>query len=201
MIKDLRLKIDRLKWERDEIKSEQKNLIKSILEKEDTVKSLELIKSFMVNLNNQVKSTIKTNIETIVNTGLAYIYDTTHDFKIVFVEKRKQQEVEFFLDGIQLKKPFIGKGGGKIVVVGLLLQLAFIEQFKLTNTIFLDEVGKMVDMRAIDKVAKFLKAYSVKFNKQLIFITHHEELEETADIVFKISKPKTVSEVQECVSV
>ena len=43
MIKDLRLKIDRLKWERDEIKSEQKALIKSILEKEDAVKSLELI--------------------------------------------------------------------------------------------------------------------------------------------------------------
>lgn len=155
-------------------------------------------KLLLTEVNHEMKESIKNGIEHLVSYALNYIYYPGHKFEIVFETRRNQQEVDFYVTDsctVQLKKPFVGKGGGKVMIISLVLQLAVIEQFNLTSTVFLDEIGKMIDMTVIDRVAEFLAFYSEKFGKQLIYITHHADLENVADNVVKIVKTDGVSEV------
>lgn len=156
-------------------------------------------KLLLTEVNHDMKMAIKSSVEHLVSYALNYIYYPGHKFEIVFETRRNQQEVDFYLEDscrVQLKKPFVGKGGGKVMIVALVLQLALIEQFNLTSTVFLDEIGKMVDMSVIDRLAEFLKFYSEKFGKQLIYITHHTDLETVADKVICIQKVNGVSAVK-----
>lgn len=177
-----------------ELKAVENNVVIST----KNVSNFSSAKLLLTEVNHEMKESIKNGIEHLVSYALNYIYYPGHKFEIVFETRRNQQEVDFYVTDsctVQLKKPFVGKGGGKVMIIALVLQLAVIEQFNLTSTVFLDEIGKMIDMTVIDRVAEFLAFYSEKFGKQLIYITHHADLENVANNIIKVYKADGKSEV------
>jgi len=188
--------------------SEVNNLVinKSVLEKkiEDLLNNeLKLTKELILNrkaslllnkTSEETKKSIIGSLEAIVSSALNIVYGEGHRFKIVMETRRNQPEVDYYIDDgnteIQLKKPFIGKGGGKITVAAFALQLAVVEYADITGPLFLDEVTRYVDSEAVKRVALLIRDYAESNNRQIINITHHDEVAENSDIKIRVSKDK-----------
>lgn len=145
-------------------------------------------------VSEATKKSVISNLQNVVSAALNCVYGEGHRFIIVLENRRNQVEADFFIeDGntcIQLKRPFVGKGGGKVTIAAFALQMAVIEYAEVKGPLFLDEVTRYVDRQAVSKVALLLKEYSLNNGRQVINITHHEEVAETADIKYAISKNK-----------
>jgi DNA repair exonuclease SbcCD ATPase subunit len=163
------------------------------------IKDNDILQILLKHTSEYAKTTVKTNIENIVSSALNVIYGGSHVFSITVEDRRNQHEVDYWLDDgfakVQLKKPFAGKGGGKITVVALALQLAIIEQLEVEGPIFLDEVGKMIDSTAILNLGFFLKEYAQKFKRQVILVTHHTELADMSDNILCVTKKNGIATV------
>lgn len=167
------------------------------LEKEQRLLELDIdrytrVKLFIFKVAEEAKNRLIKHIEDVVTTALCDIYGPGHKFIIELVERRNQHEVDFFIDDgnvvIPLKKPFVGKGGGKVTVTALALQIAVLEFAGNKGPLFLDEVTKCVDSEAVMNVANFLLDYSKSSGRQLVNITHHVEMAETADKAIVVEK-------------
>lgn len=177
-------------------KMELENSIKDCEKKIDHYKKLlsdnDKIQIILRHVSEYAKNQIKEKIEKVVTNALNIIYGSGHEFIIELQERRNQHEVDYYLkDGhsvIKIEKPFIGKGGGKITVIALGLQLAVCELTGVTGPIFLDEISKMMDSEARINLGYFLKEYSREFNRQIVLITHHEEIANIANTAIHISK-------------
>jgi DNA repair exonuclease SbcCD ATPase subunit len=180
------------KGKRDTLRDDLCIVQKRIAEQKQFLKDNDVLQILLKHTSEYAKSTVKQNIENIVSAALNVVYGGTHVFTITIEDRRNQHEVDYWLDDgftkVQLKRPFAGKGGGKITVVALALQLAVLEQLNVQGPVFLDEVGKMVDSTAILNLGHFLKEYAKDFNRQVILITHHAELADMADTVLQVTK-------------
>lgn len=175
-----------------ELSTQKINLIKS----EEEIDTLSKVLEIFNNLNEFIQRNNKEIIESFVSKGLTYIYNEQHIFEMRIVDKRSKKVIEFWLKDstteIQLKPPFVGKGGGKIDSISLLLKIAVILQLGITSTIFLDEVTKQVDFEATEKIIEFLKDFQEDNNNQIILITHKDVT--AADIYVSKENGKSIIE-------
>jgi DNA repair exonuclease SbcCD ATPase subunit len=94
--------------------------------------------------------------------------------------------------------PYDSRGGGISDVVSLALRLSLLElsRPKPEGPILLDEVGKHVSKEFAANVAQFIKQYAARTNRQIVLITHQEELANVADVSYKISQYEGISEAE-----
>ena len=110
----------------------------------------------------------------IVNKGLKYSYPEKElIFNMEFEEKNNRVVPEFYLNGLQLKSPFIGDGGGIISMIGLLLYITFLK-LKNIKIALLDEVESMVDIEASKRLFEFISFFSKENNIKVMVITHKQ---------------------------
>lgn len=93
--------------------------------------------------------------------------------------------------------PEDARGGGVSDVVSLALRLALLElaRPKPMGPVMLDEVGKHVSKEYAPNVAQFLKQYAQRTGRQIILITHQNDLAEIADVGYRVSQVDGISEV------
>jgi len=87
-------------------------------------------------------------------------------------------------------KPQDSRGGGIVDIVSIALRIAMIQLHSdppVNGPIILDEPGKHVSADYSIKLAEFLKFISVQFKKQIIFVTHNEDLKAIADLAYEIT--------------
>ena len=146
------------------------------------------------------KNYVRTFIENICSEMLTQVYEEKHTFVIEVIDRRGKHECDYFVTDksttIKLKKPFIGKGGGKVTLIATTLRLAVIELLKLNGTVFLDEPLKMVDGSAAPRFAEFLKQYSEKFNRQIIVVTHNNAIVDASSTHYNVTKTRGISTVR-----
>lgn len=100
-------------------------------------------------------------------------------------------------DMVIAANPEDGRGGGVADVVSLALRLALLElaRPRPVGPIVLDEPGKMVSKEYLPNVAEFLKQYAEQTGRQIVMVTHHEDLAEVADVSYRVTQSDGVSEV------
>lgn len=178
-----------------EVKKEELN----VKRKEQEIITNLKVQSLLRSVSEYAKMQVKTRIEEIVSNALNVVYGGAHKFSLIIEERRNQHEVDYYLDdgftNVKIEKPFIGKGGGKISIISLALQLAICELSEVEGPICLDEISKMLDEEARINLAYFLKEYSKTFNRQIILITHHKELANIANIAVKVEKTNGFAKV------
>lgn len=188
------------KGKRDEVKNTILKFNKERSSKKKLVRDNDKLQILLRHVSEYAKSQVKSHIETAVSNALNVIYGGQHKFLMEIQERRNQHEVDYFLDDgftkVKIEKPFIGKGGGKITVVSLALQLAICELTGVQGPIALDEISKMMDAEARINLAFFLKNYAEKFNRQIILITHHKELSEAADLSINVVKKNGIANLE-----
>lgn len=140
----------------------------------------------------KAKESVIFHLEKIVTAALCFIYGGGHEFSIELIERRNRHEVNYYIyDGnikVQLKKPFVGRGGGKVTLAATALQLAIVEYMEVGGILLLDEITKYADIDAVENVAAFLKDYAKANNRQIVNITHHEAVKEAAGTLINIVK-------------
>lgn len=204
---DITNKIFRIEAKLDTLESKRKELEEELQKqkKRESELSKELTLAadtcdFLKVCVNTAQYNLINYLQNVVDYVISYIYEEEHHLEIKLVEKRGSVEAEFYLTDktatIQLKKPFIGKGGGKVSMVSLALYLAIIEYTGVTGPIMLDEVTKFVDAGAVERVASLLAEWvAAKKGRQIIHATHHEALSAEANNVLRIKKVGGVSQV------
>lgn len=180
---------------RANLETEQQKLIKACTSLKDN--SEEQVLNNKVNMllravSEETKKSVISHLEDIVSAALNSIYGEGHRFIIRLTERRNQHEVDYFIfDGnteIQLKRPFVGKGGGKVTIAATALQLAIIEYAEVRGPLCLDEITKHADLDAVEKTAAFLSEYARVNGRQVINITHHQAVTKAADVRIKVVK-------------
>jgi DNA repair exonuclease SbcCD ATPase subunit len=150
--------------------------------------------------SDYARQQIKGRIEEIVSQALNIVYGGDHKFTIELPVRSNRPEADYFLfDGnttVKLENPDYNQGGGKINIITIALRLGIDELVGDTGPLLLDEIGSNVDQEAAVNLAYFLKEYSIKFNRQIILITHNDALADVADISLRVTKKNGEAQVK-----
>lgn len=94
-------------------------------------------------------------------------------------------------------EPMEAHGGGVTDVLSLALRLVLLEgaQPPIAGPLVLDEPGKHVSAGYAPHLAAFLRTVSREFSRQVILVTHNEELAAAADVAYHVELDGGVSRV------
>lgn len=179
---------------RKEQLEEQKKSIETQLQKAfEIIEVLEQVRILLQKTSDYAREQSRQRIESLVTNCLQFIFDPSMEFKIEMNEVRGRPEAEFFvvsnINGDIIKtKPQEARGGGVVDIISLALRLAMLQcsSLDIDGPIILDEPAKHVSDEYIVQVAEFLKQVSLKFNRQVIMVTHNRHLSEIADRAFRV---------------
>jgi len=142
------------------------------------------------------------HISDIVTAALDAVFeDTAYGFKIEFVQKRGKTEAELYFErGGERIDPMTASGGGPVDVAAFALRVALWSLLRrssgIADTIVLDEPFRFLSRDLQSKAGQMLKMLSEKLGVQFIFVTHVQDLVDSADRVFEVSKRGKFSKVE-----
>lgn len=200
---DIRQASDKLKMkmgQRDLLVRQQKGAETRKAKAVAQLGEFDLVQILLQKTSDYARQQAKRRIEEIVTSALTVVFDKDYRFEIEITVKSNQPVAEYWLQSedvrTQLKPPDYDRGGGVADVVSLALRLAVGEISAVRGPLFLDEVGKMVSKEYAPNVAYFLKQYSHKFNRQIVLITHNQDLAEIGEVSLHVTQIKGVSKIE-----
>ena len=200
---DIRQASDKLKMkigQRDLLVKQQKSAEARKEKAEEQLGEFDLVQILLQKTSDYARQQAKRRIEEIVTSAFTVVFDKDYRFEIEIAVKGNQPVAEYWLQSedvrTQLKPPDYDRGGGVADVVSLALRLAVGEISGVRGPLFLDEVGKMVSKEYAPNVAYFLKQYSHKFNRQIVLITHNQDLAEIGEVSLHVTQIKGVSKIE-----
>lgn len=176
--------------------SNKELLDKRLKRKEELIDELETVKKSQVlvqTIASEVQSNLEVKISSIVNLGLSVLFPE-YTFRLEYVPARGKTEVRFvFFEGEDEFDIMEQNGGGLVDAAAFLLRLAVYAISSCDNTMIFDEPFKYVSKTLRPRVAELLKTLSEKLKLQIVYVTHIEELSDTADKKVMIKKIDGVS--------
>jgi DNA repair exonuclease SbcCD ATPase subunit len=142
------------------------------------------------------------HISDIVTAALDAVFeDTAYGFQIEFMQKRGKTEAELYFErGGERIDPMTASGGGPVDVAAFALRVALWSLLRrssgIADTIVLDEPFRFLSRDLQSKAGQMLKMLSEKLGVQFIFVTHVQDLVDSADRVFEVSKRGKFSKVE-----
>ena len=197
-------KFIKLKSEK-ELLEKQKEQQELKLEKTITsIDMMEKVKVLLQKTSEYAREKVKSEIEKIVTKALGIVFtNRNYKFVIDIVDRANRIEVDFYLEtknaDIKLETSFtdLMTGGGVLDVISLSLFLAINQLTNNTGPVFLDEAGKHVDKNHSIDLAYFIKEFSKNLDKQIVLITHNNNLQEIGDKNYNIKIKNEKSVIQE----
>lgn len=187
--------------ERD-IYLQQKNALQDTRRCEELeIEKLEKVVILLKKTSEYAREQTKQQIERLVTNCLRFVFENEVSFEIEFRETKTNMADFYVIDkyGDYYVKtdPETSRGGGIVDIVALALRIAFIQtgQPISDGPIILDEPAKHVSNEYIDKVSEFIKKLSESFHRQVIMVTHSQNLSAIGDRSFRIEKKDSGSQV------
>lgn len=175
-----------------EQKAEQERLL---VEAVDAISVWEQVQVLLTKTSEYAKQQLKTRIEETVTAALQAVFGEELLFRIIIKEFRDQSAAEWrvvskYGDMEIEADPQDARGGGIVDIVSLGLRASMMElaRPKRTGPLVLDEPGKMVSKEFSANLGYFLKQYAQKTGRQVILVSHNEELIAAADVTYRVSK-------------
>lgn len=164
---------------------------------------LDQVRILFQKASDHARQQAKQQLEHTVTSALRMVFGHMFTFEIELSEPGKSPSAEFYVvtewEGSKIRnKPQDARGGGVIDIVSLALRVALILIMKPTvdGPLILDEPGKHVSKDFVVPMIDFLKSISETFGRQIILVTHNNDLTESADQVFHVRITSGKSEVQ-----
>lgn len=205
-IQELKYDFDAIKRKLERLKAEKLLLEIQLNREQDKLiqidNDLDLynkVQILLQKVSDYARNYVKARIEEIVTQALKVIFNQNYSFRITLIERANRVECDYYLyDGkieTKLEKPDYDRGGGIVDGVSLALFLALNELTGNKGPVLMDEVGKHISKEYAPNVAYFLKVYAERFNKQIVLITHNDELAQIGNTAIKVRKTAGKSEV------
>lgn len=152
------------------------------------------------------RAQIKVHVERTVTAALQAVFGREMRFEVSLRELGGQSAADWkVVDSIEdaggeyevAGDPEEARGGGVSDIVSLALRLAMLELVrpKPEGPIILDEVGKHVSAEHREALGEFLRSYAASTGRQIILVTHMDELASAADVAYRVTRENGVSEV------
>lgn len=179
----------------------QSNMIKQTLnekeiaqqQRKDELTIMEGSRTILQKTSDEAREKAKDLLESTVTTALQHVFGSNFE-AIINTDISNGKPVADILvqtdygnGNIVAKAPEDARGGGIVDIVSIALRIAMTElhqEPKINGSIILDEPGKHVSADYAIKLAEFLKYVSNQFNKQIIFVTHSQDLKSIADTCY-----------------
>lgn len=119
-------------------------------------------------------------------------YDMNYSVKILLKESRNSKQAEILLvdkkeDGSIIESPIPDNcGGGITSVLGLVLQVFFIQYFKLNKILIIDEGLSQISNAYIKPTMEFMKTLSEQRDFKFMFICHDPRFIKYADYQYEM---------------
>lgn len=118
--------------------------------------------------------------------------DKDYSIKILLKESRNTKQADIILvstdeDGNTIESPVPDNcGGGISAVIGLVMQIFFIQYNKLNKVLIMDEALSQISADYIPTTMKFLKMLSEQRGFKFLLISHDSKIIKHADIIYKM---------------
>lgn len=165
---------------------------------EESIKLKEELNAILIQSSKIMRDKAKNHFEKIVTDALQFVtQDTAYKFVIEENMKRGKPSYEFYIESmvdgnISRQKPEDSCGGGFIDIISVTAKTAYLQIFSnpqiMDASLRLDEPGKMVSDLMSVKFAEYIKFLGKQFDKQVIMVTHNENLASIADATFIVEK-------------
>lgn len=165
---------------------------------EESIKLKEELNAILIQSSKIMRDKAKNHFEKIVTDALQFVtQDTAYKFVIEEDMKRGKPSYEFYIESmvdgnISRQKPEDSCGGGFIDIISVTAKTAYLQIFSnpqiMDASLRLDEPGKMVSDLMSVKFAEYIKFLGKQFDKQVIMVTHNENLASIADATFIVEK-------------
>ncbi len=195
-VKEIRLALERKKGQRDQIKSSIVNIEDEIKSLDKDYKRAQEAQLIIQEVARQTQSELEYSISSIVTFALESVLDDPYKFKIEFSPKRGKTECDLKFvtkDGYEVDAPLDESGFGAIDVAATALRFSLwsLRKDKYRNLFLLDEPGKHLKGNDMPKkYGEMLRTISARLGIQIIVVSHTDDIIETADKVFSVSKDK-----------
>ena len=194
-LEDLKAKYNQRKGEYDRVlKDKQINEAKLTAYKEQLI-DWESERIILQKISETARERARTRLESTMTSALQYTFGPEFSAEIEMSSAGKPSaDVYIITDygngNIIRTKPQDSRGGGIIDIISIALRIAMIQLHSdppINGPIILDEPGKHVSADYSIKLAEFLKFISTQFKKQIIFVTHNEDLKAIADLAYDVT--------------
>jgi len=171
----------------EQINAQKDKLANLELDKEKYKKVVELL-----NFVQQVtKQKTKKSFERLVTYALRFIYSKEYMFELEFGRRGNLSEINFNVktpDFAEAYDPLDSSGGGVLDILSLALRICLLEltRPKIEGFVVLDEPFKHLSSNYLGQAIKFLDVITKKIGRQIILITHKQELIEQAEYKMEI---------------
>lgn len=149
------------------------------------------------------QAVVQSQIEQIVSQGLQTIFGEDLNLRVVTKQVGSRTEVDFVLvssaSGETLETSILdSRGGGVAAVAGFLIQAVIVLLTPgLRPVLFLDEVFSQVSRGYLAPLADFISELCERSPLQVVLVTHSEEFEDAADLVYRFTQKSGITQVEE----
>ena len=154
---------------------------------EEELERTEQALSLIQEVAKQVQSNLQIIISSFVTEALGSIFEDPYEFRLSFVERRRQVEADLSLvrDGLEVS-PLDAAGGGVVDVISFALRLLFWSVGDYRPIMILDEPFKNLSADLQPLAGAFLRQMVEKLGIQFLIISHIQQLIGEADKVFDL---------------
>ena len=161
----------------EQIKDQSAIIEECKAEKEKYQKAVEIVN----HIQKQTQGNIKETFESIVTYALKYIYSDHYEFGLEFDRRGNLGTMNFNIkteDFQEASEPTDTSGGGVLDICALALRMVLLEVSypKVEGTLILDESFKHLSSDYLENGYKFLQEINKKLKRQIIMITHKQEI-------------------------
>ena len=164
-------------------------LEKKIKEERYNLDEAERVLVLIQEVAKQVQSNLQSLVSSFITDALDSIFDDPYEFKLEFVERRRQVEANLSLvrNGLEVS-PLDAAGGGVVDIVSFALRLLFWSIGDYRPIMILDEPFKNLSSNLQPLAGEFLRQMVEKLDVQFLINTHIQPLINEADRVFMLEE-------------
>lgn len=187
MLETLRQKLNKKEALLEVLENDTEKLKQELAQSNTETHILEQVNVFLASQIQEKVGETKYKLESLVNQGLDYVFDS--GVKIQIESAFKNNKTVFTLnivkDGLNDGRAN-SFGGGVLAVVAVLLRVSAILITGTQRFIFLDESTNFVSAQYQPKLSHFLKQVCKQLDFTIILISHQEAINKAADIVYMV---------------
>jgi len=178
----------------------KRQLTAQLVEARSSVEIYNKAMMFLQRVSTVSREEARTRIEEVVTSALQYVYGEAYSFSILLKPTKGRPEADYLLVNKTSGKemifnPMLSNGGGITDLLSVALKFALLQLLGYDGIMWLDEPFKQISKEYVPAAGKLLSYMGETSGRQIIYITHNEDLVNVCNKVFTVKNVSGYSTV------